>query len=285
MLAGQVMAERRHLTDKAELSALVRKGRGGGMAHAVVERHVGQIGNGSAEGHRECHLDILAAEILVAEQVGVVLISLAEHRGTIERGAEVETAHVSLRQYGFQQFTARGDGLVLTLLAGARLSRGLIEELPVGDYHRHLGVLLHHAEFLFQFQRVCPEVIACTVGYIRSASGEQTVEIVVDDALVMLVADEPDGVGIAAGIVFADSTRAISGTILADNDLQRHVALLAEYRVERPADGGLLVVGGNDYGDHLFHHRSRLRWGRVMSRNLRPFSLLTIRRNQVYFAL
>ena len=122
----------------------------------------------------------------------------------------------------------------------------LVIILPVGDDHRHVGALLHHAEFLLQFHRVCPEVIACTVGYIFPPTLQQTVKVVVRDTLVLLVAEQTDLVGILLGIILADGAGSVCRCVFPDDDLLGPMTLLHQNGIDGSSYGVLLVVGDDD---------------------------------------
>jgi hypothetical protein len=49
-------------------------------------------------------------------------------------------------------------------------------------------MLFHDADFLFQFQRVCPEVITGTIGNVLALSRQNAVEVVVNDSFVVVIA-------------------------------------------------------------------------------------------------
>ena len=63
------------------------------------------------------------------------------------------------------------------------------------------------------------------------------------------------------------------------------MTLLHQDGVERPADGTFLIVGDDNDRYHVLHYLSFFMRGRVVSRNLRPITLLLNLRNQVYFVL
>ena len=178
-----------------------------------------------------------------------------------------------------------GDGGVQDLSAGRYLTGLLVVELPVGDDHRHVGVLLHHAEFLLQFHWVCPEVIACTVGYIFTPTLQQTVEVVVRDTFVMFVAEQTDYVGIPFSIILADGACSVCRCVFPDDDLKGQMALLHQYGIDRSRYGVLLVVGDDDDRNDVLHYRSFFMSGSVARSIFRPKRLFVILRNQMYFVL
>ena len=197
----------------------------------------------------------------------------------------MEHTHVVLGDDGFQQVTAWCDGGMLLLLAGNRLLALLIEILPIGNHHRYVVMCLHHTHFLFQFLRVDPEIITCTFGDVFPLAFQQAVEVIIDDALVLLITEQTDDVGVFLGIALANGTGVVGGTVFADDNLKGHVTLLHQDGVERPADGGFLVIGKDNDRYHVLHHLSFFIMGRVVSRIFRPMALLLSLRNQVYFVL
>ena len=180
---------------------------------------------------------------------------------------------------------AWGDGGVLLLLAGTNLLALFVEILPIGNHHCHVVMCLHHTYFLVQLLWIDPEIIAGTVGNICPSACQQTVEIVIDDALVLLVTNQADDVGMLLGIALADGSGVVGRAVFANDNLERHVALLHQDGVECPADSGFLIVGDDYDRYHVLHHLSFFISGRVVSRILRPKALLLSRRNQVYFVL
>ena len=93
-----------------------------------------------------------------------------------------------LREDGFQHVLTIGQRLVeLPFCVRFGLSGLLVVEEPIGVYDGDIGVSFENSQFLLQFQRVCPKVVASTIGNIFPLCHEQTVEIVVDHSFVLLV--------------------------------------------------------------------------------------------------
>ena len=253
VFGGQIARQERGLLCETEQLLFVVDVGDALAPDAVVEGDVGQIGDVAVKCHRESDLHILTAVVLVAEQVGVVVVGLPEDVCPIERRAEVEHAHVLLGDDGLEQLTARCDGGMVNLTAGGGLVRGLVVELPVGDDHRHFGMGFHHADFFLELLRIGPEIVACAVGDIASAALEQAVEVIVVDAFVVFVTEQADDVGVFLGIRLADGPCAVGGAVFANHDLEGHVALLHEDRVDGATDGVLLVVGDDDDGYEVLH--------------------------------
>ena len=76
-------------------------------------------------------------------------------------------------------------------------------------------MLFHDAHFLFQFQRVCPEVITRTIGNVLSLSRQDAVEVIVNQTFVLLVGNQSDDVWMLIGIVLADGQCAIRRAVFA----------------------------------------------------------------------
>ena len=174
---------------------------------------------------------------------------------------------------------------MLFLTAWDGLLARFIVILPVGNDHRHIIVRFHDAHFLFQFQRIDPEVIACTVGNQCPSARQQTVEVIVDDTFILLMTEQTDDVWVLFGLALADGSGVIGGAVFAYDNLIGHMALLHQNGVECPADGAFLIVGEDYDRYHVLHHLSFFMKGRVVSRILRPKALLLSLRNHVYFAL
>ena len=274
-----------HLPYKPELLHIVCGVRYGFLAYAIAECDIGQIGDVAIQGHREGYLYILAAKAFVAEEIGVFLVGFPEDIGPVECRAEMKHAHIGLGDDGLQQVAAWCNGGMLLLMAGNGLLVLLVEILPVGYHHRYVVMSLHHTHFLFQFQRIGPEVIASTIGYVSPPACQQTVEVIIDDTFILLMTEQTDDAWVLFGIALTDGSGVIGGTVFAYDDLIGHMALLHQNGVECPADGTFLIVGDDDDRYHVLHHLSFFMKGRVVSRILRPMVLLVSLRNQVYFAL
>ena len=113
--------------------------------------------------------------------------------------------------------------------------------------NRRVG--FHQADGLLQFLVVNPEIIACAVSNKFTTTGEQTIVIIVDYALVVGIAVE-SYLGITGGIVSADGRGVVCRTVFAYNDLDWLMAFLTEYGVEGTRDGLLLIIGNDDDGYH-----------------------------------
>ena len=113
--------------------------------------------------------------------------------------------------------------------------------------NRRVG--FHQADGLLQFLVVNPEIITCTVSNKFTTTGEQTIVIIVDYALVVGIAVE-SYLGITGGIVSADGRGIVRRTVFAYNDLDWLMAFLTEYGVEGTRDGLLLIIGNDDDGYH-----------------------------------
>ena len=120
-------------------------------------------------------------------------------------------------------------------------------------YQRHVLVRLQYLCLFFQLLQVSPEIIACTVGNICSASSEQTVEVIVDDALVPLVGYQMYLFWMLLRVLSANVERAVGRAVLAYNNLDGQMALLGEDAVERSPDGCFVVIGGDDDRYEVLH--------------------------------
>jgi hypothetical protein len=116
-------------------------------------------------------------------------------------------------------------------------------------YQRDIRVEFQYGNFFLQFPRVAPEIIACTVSNKFTTTGEQTIVIIVDYALVVGIAVE-SYLGITGGIVLADGRGIVRRTVFTYNDLDWLMAFLTEYGVEGTRDGLLLIIGNDDDGYH-----------------------------------
>jgi hypothetical protein len=113
--------------------------------------------------------------------------------------------------------------------------------------NRRVG--FHQADGLLQFLVVNPEIIACAVSNKFTTTGEQTIVIIVDYALVVSIAVE-SYLGITGGIVSADGRGIVRRTVFTYDNLDWLMAFLTEYGVEGTRDGLLLIIGNDDDGYH-----------------------------------
>jgi hypothetical protein len=113
-------------------------------------------------------------------------------------------------------------------------------------------MLFHQRYLLFKFQRIHPEIVTCAVSNIATSAIQQTVDVIIGYAFVVGVTEQTD-LWESGSIVLTNGACAIRRGILSNHDLYGQMTLLAQDRVQCAGDGLLLMIGGNDNRDYVFH--------------------------------
>ena len=114
-------------------------------------------------------------------------------------------------------------------------------------------MILKNKQFFFQLLVVYPVVVTRTISNVRPFACQQTIEIVVLDALIGIIGKDSDLVGMRLLIGIADSKSSVRGAVFTDDNLIGEMTLLTEDTVERSSDGVLLIVGADYDGNHVLH--------------------------------
>ena len=120
-------------------------------------------------------------------------------------------------------------------------------------HHHRLGMAVEKEPLRLQLRVVTPFVVARKVCYVASSGPLQAVEIVLRHAFVALAAEQPDDVRMTPTVCLAYLPRAVSGAVLAYDNLHRHLTALPQYAVQAARYGLLLVVCADDDGYDIFH--------------------------------